>query len=129
MHDDTRVPPLPTSGEAPRGGIIISEGIIGRRKQKITGLRLVLFGAVRAGGRTQRAAIQRGKREREREDCVGMRRGHVIVLGMIPNKDFTAAVCRNLNNKIPTMAPTLTLRSVLLPVTGRRLRTHAAKKV
>lgn len=33
---------------------------------------------------------------------------HVIVLGMIPNKDFTAVhdVCRNLNNKIPTMAPT-----------------------
>lgn len=107
MHDDTRVPPLPTSrGNERKRGAIISEGIIGRRKQKITGLRLVLFGV-------------RGEEERECErrvrcrgegggETVGMRRGHVIVLGMIPNKDFTAVhdVCRNLNNKIPTMAPT-----------------------
>lgn len=43
MRDDTRVPPLPTRGTEREA--IISEGIIGRRKQKITGLRLVLFGA------------------------------------------------------------------------------------
>lgn len=67
---------------------IISEGIIGRRKQKITGLRLVLFGAAR--GREEERMRKAG-RERERERrMVGMRWGHVIVLGMIPNKDFTA---------------------------------------
>lgn len=51
--------------------------------------------------------IRRRARGRQREDGRHERRGHVIVLGMISNKDFTAAhdVCRNLNNKIPTMAP------------------------
>lgn len=37
---------------------------------------------------------------------------YVIVLGMIPNKDFTGTVCRNLNNKIPTMGRSGALTSI-----------------
>lgn len=66
------------------------------------------------------------QREREREEGVnatkeerqrGIRGRYVIVLGMIPNKDFTGTVCRNLNNKIPTMGQrSANLHLTLLPV-------------
>lgn len=68
MRDDTRVPPLPTSRRSTERGAIISEGIIGRRKQKITGLRLVLFGTARGREeeKMRRAAGPRGERKRRK---------------------------------------------------------------
>jgi len=41
------------------------------------------------GGKTEREREREREREKE-ERTVDIRWGHVIVLGMIPNKDFTA---------------------------------------
>jgi len=103
MRDDTRVPPLPTSGEADRekkrtrGKEGEGEGARererereresdrhiwrnhrARRKQKITGLRLVLFGAAHTGGTAREEGRGRGERGRDGE-AAGMRDGDALL--------------------------------------------------
>jgi len=101
MRDDTRVPPLPTSGEADRekkrtrGKEGEGEGARerereresdrhiwrnhrARRKQKITGLRLVLFGAAHTGGTAREEGRGRGERGRDGETA-GMRDGDALL--------------------------------------------------
>ena len=61
MHDDgTRVPALPTSMRAHH-----IWGIIGRRKQKITGLPLFLFAALSGKRERERHQITKNKKERQ----------------------------------------------------------------